>query len=101
MELVIIHENGWACTNESSQGHALDEGDDGQWYRTFTVSANNVYNVIGNVSNGSEAFFIFDNGDGWVCDIILVKNKLVKAQRKSVLTKDKVNILINQIKSTK
>lgn len=98
MELIIIHKNGWACTNKAEKSHRLSEVSPNVYTRYYTVNADDVFNCVGKVEKGQDAFFIFDDQTGWICDVLMVKEGVIKAQKKSELTKDKVNILINQIK---
>ena len=100
MELVIIHEKGWSCTNDAERGTYLGKSDEGltKLIKYDTVTADKVYDVVSSHTVGVDAFFIFSDQKGWVAEITSINKKEVRARKKSELTKDKINILINQIK---
>lgn len=100
MDLIIIHDKGWACTNKSETGSRLSEVD-GQWYRHHTIHADNVFNCDGIIEKGIKASFLMDNEgkkSGWLCDVQLVNKGIVKAQRVKELTELEIKGLINKIK---
>lgn len=75
-----------------------DKGDLSKLIKYDTVIANSVFDVVSTPQNGTEAFFIFSDETGWVAEITSINKKEIRARKKSELTKDKINILINQIK---
>lgn len=98
MELVIVHEHGWSCTNTANKGSKLQPIDGGKLLEYKTVIANQVFDVVGVLQKEIEAIFIFPNYEGWVCEVTSINNNEVRATRKSVIDQDKVKQTLNQIK---
>lgn len=101
MDCIIIHDNGWACSNKAERSSRLSNIKDGRATRYHTIVADDVFNCSGIIEKGITATFILNDGDkqyGWLCDVKAVKGGKVNAQRKKELTELETKVLITKIK---
>lgn len=95
-ELIIVHDNGWACTNTAKEDYRVVPKDGGfRKYRTLV--GQKVYDVVGSLNNGDKvSAMIKDKGVKAFEGTVNISNGFAIVQ---IEKETQINLLINKIES--